>query len=379
MRHFWQFLRDASQSKFWLVIAALVIAGGITVNIQIGGNGKPAQDDPPQVLEGLPIEDVPPDANGPEGWSGPESLKVTSAWAAQQPKFELIHPDTGQPVWQDNANTRVVQWELQAALIGDEIPPNIPQEIGDCTSWGAKHAIERMQGAGMIRGPPTEFREVSSMWLYGAGRVWIAQGQFGRGDGCSGAAIAQAAREFGVLPLDAPGLPDYDGATAREWGRRGPPEQFKPIAALYRVKTVSLLETVDQVRDAICNGYGVTIASQWGTSNSAMRVKDGRIVAPRAGSWSHQMCVDGYDGSTGRAKYFHITNSWGPQAHPKPVDGSPPGGFWVEDKEIAWILRAGDTWAFSDFEGFPAKLDVSPLRPQNRRNDVRPGVEGSKL
>ncbi|HTN03319.1 MAG TPA: hypothetical protein VL132_15630 [Planctomycetaceae bacterium] len=347
--------------RFLLILAALLIAGGVTITIRIGG--QPAPEAAPPVIEGLPIEDAPADVDGPEGWSGVESLTITAAWAAQQPAFQLIHPDSGEPVWQDNANARVCQWETQAALIGGELPPNVPQEIGDCTSQGAATAIERMQSGGGIRGPPAEFREVSTMWLYGVGRVWIAQGRFGPGDGCSGAAIAQAARDYGVLPLDTPGLPSYSGATAREWGRKGPPEQFKAIAAQYRVKTVSRLRSAGDVRDAVCNDHGVTIASDWGTANSVMRVRDGRIVAVRHGRWMHQMCVDGYDGSVPGRRYYHITNSWGPNLHPQPIDGSPPGGFWVEEKEIEYIVAQGDTWAYSDFDGFPARLDVSPLRP----------------
>ena len=81
----------------------------------------------------------------------------------------------------------------------------------------------------------------------------------------------------------------------------------------------------------------------------------------------HQMCVDAYDGSSpSGARYFHVQNSWGPNAHPKPIDGSPPGGFWVTEAEIEYITAQGDSWAFSDFEGFPAALDLAPLRPRHR-------------
>jgi hypothetical protein len=167
--------------RFLLILAALLIAGGVTITIRIGG--QPAPEAAPPVIEGLPIEDAPPDVDGLEGWSGVESLQITAAWAAQQPAFQLIHPDSGEPVWQDNATARVCQWETQAALIGGEIPPNVPQEIGDCTSWGAKHAIERMQSGGGIRGPPAEFREVQrGLMLAPAAEV-----EFGADFRCEGA------------------------------------------------------------------------------------------------------------------------------------------------------------------------------------------------
>lgn len=88
--------------RLLLILAALLIAGGVTITIRIGG--QPAPEAAPPVIEGLPIEDAPPDVTGPEGWSGAASLQITAAWAAQQPKFQLVHPDSGEPVWQDNAS-----------------------------------------------------------------------------------------------------------------------------------------------------------------------------------------------------------------------------------------------------------------------------------
>jgi len=339
--------------------------------------------------DAIAIADAPPDhpAAKRQGWCGLGGLKHTAAWAALQPRFQLVHPRSGEPVWQDNERANVRLWQDIAAAAG-EIPENIPQEIGDCTAWGAKHAIEATLGAQLIRGPPGEFHGAYAPWSYGAARVWAAKGAFGREDGCSGASTARAVRDYGVLPEDAPGVPPYDGDTARKWGAQGPPEKFKAIAAQHKVKTVAQLWTVDDVRDAVCNRFGVTVASNWGTKNSAMRVQDGRLVAKRSGSWSHQMAIIGYDGSapSGR-KYFYVYNSWGPQAHPAPVDDAPPGGFWVEASEVEFMLRLNDTWAYSDFEGFPAELDVSPLLPKraaaqqptnNRRAAARP-FKGSVL
>jgi hypothetical protein len=315
-----------------------------------------------------PVRNPPADVAGLQGWSGPESLKHTAEWAAQQPPFTLIHPQTGEPVWQDNTRARVCLWEDQAIANGGALPTNVAQLIGDCTSHGAKHAIERTLGRQLARGPPGQFKTLSPEFIYGTGRVWIAKGAFGPGDGCSGAAIARGCRDIGVIPQDTPGIGPYNGRRAKEWGAKGPPDALREIAAKHRVKTVSLLRTPDDVRDAVCNGFGVTVASSWGTTNDSMRTQDGRIVARRKGRWMHQMCIDGYDGSSPSGKqYWHVTNSWGPDAHPAPIDGSPPGGFWIERPDLEFMLAPGDTWAFSEFDGFPAELDLSPLRPKRRQ------------
>jgi hypothetical protein len=302
-----------------------------------------------------------------EGWAGPESVKQAAPWAAQQPKFELVHPITGEPVWQDNATARVCQWEDVIAANGGTMPVNIRQTVGDCSSRGPAHGLERHLAANSPRGPPT-YRRIAPHWLYGAGREWTGKGIFRGGDGCNVAYIAKAAHDFGILFQDDPGVPPYEGSTIRKWGNSGPPEALKAIAAERRVKTVSLLKTVNDVRDAVCNRYGVATGGSWGTADnkSGFRQQDGRWVARRNDRWAHVVCIDGYDGSVPGKQYFHIQNSWGETFHPEPVDLSPKGGFWVEAADVLYMVNDGDTWAFSDVDGFAARLDVSPLRPKPR-------------
>jgi glutaredoxin len=70
------------------------------------------------------------------------------------------------------------------------------------------------------------------------------------------------------------------------------------------------------------------------------------------------MCVLGYDGTANSGKkYFYVLNSWGPDAHPKPLQGEPPGGFWVTWEDLDRIVKQGDSWAFSSFDGF-RKTDI---------------------
>ncbi len=297
-----------------------------------------------------------------EGWSGPESLKHTADWAQQQPKFELTHPDNGAPVWQDNLRARRCQWDALKAANRGAMPPNIPQPVGDCSSRGAAHALERT-----IAAQSHTFRRVAPHWLYGAGREWSGKGIFRRiGDGCNVAFMAQAARDYGILFQDDPGVPAYDARTIRAWGHSGPPDSLKPLAAERCVRRVALLSTVSDVRDAVCNDYGVATGGRWGTSdgNRGMYQRDGRWFARRDSSWAHVVCIDGYDGSAPSGPCYHVTNSWGEQRFPQPIDGSPAGGYWVTAADIEFMVRDNDTWAFSDVDGFPARIDLSPLRPK---------------
>ncbi len=308
-----------------------------------------------------------------QGWvEPPPTLK---AWAATQPQFQITGAN-GVAVNQDNEKLNVRLWLLVDLANGGRLP-QIPQETGDCTSFGLSGALHATQGGQIAAGSNYEFKRIFPPFTYGAGRQWVwKKVVVGRlpNEGCSGAAVAQAAKEYGVLTwadAEAAGY-KYSGKLADEWGRTGPPEKLKALAAKHRVKTVANVTTVDQVRDAICNGYGVTEASRWGNPGNKWVTQDGRIVGKRTGEWGHQMCIDGYDGSSpsGR-KYFHIQNSWFPDSHPAPIDDSPVCGFWVEEADIEFMLAPGDCWAFSDFEGFPARLPE--LFPQTV--NARPGAK----
>lgn len=310
----------------------------------------------------VPVETYVPPATAvaEQGWAGPEAVKLSEPFALAQPKFELTD-ELGRPIVQDNERANVRQWFSLRQVLG-EVPTNHPQAIGDCTSQALMHAVENEQAGGILAGRLASWRPVSSMFAYGAGRHDILRDQLRfRGDGCTGGAIAQSAKEIGVCPSDLPGFPAYNGQTAREWGNNGPPEKWRAEAAKYKVKTVAQLNTVNQVRDAVCNGFGVLTASPWGNPKHQYQRLDGRWVAKRSGTWMHCMCIDGYDGSSPSGKrYFHLTNSWGEDYHPVPIDDSPRGGFWVEESDVEqYMLPARDTWALSSFDGFPIKpLDI---------------------
>lgn len=341
---------------------------------------KPAAPPPPSPPVPIPVASddelthVPlakPDEPTPMdfGWAGPAAVADLADWANAQPRFELVD-EQGRPVWQDNESANVRLWQM-IAHSGGEYPDPGYQQTGDCTSWGQCHSIIVTQGGQAARGDAIEVKALFQPFSYGAGRVWIWAPQIGGvrklpSAGCSGAALAKAAQVYGVVPKDTPGLPEYSGALADKWGREGPPEWLKEIAARHKVKTVARIDTVEECRSAIANYFGVSCASPWGNPAGKYVRQDGRWVARHTGVWHHQMCVDGYDGSAPSGKrYFHITNSWPKSQHPAPIDDSPPGGFWIEETDMALILSAGDSWAFSDFEGFPARnkdLDFSPLR-----------------
>lgn len=270
--------------------------------------------------------------------------------AASLPPFQLI----GDAAAEDNSKKNIRLWDAVLQLRGEHLP-NVPQQIGDCVSWGAANAVNYLQAVQIIRGPPAEFHPAYPPWIYGAGRVWVGKshGSNFRGDGLVGAYAAEALQNYGCLRADHPKCPPYDGATARQWGASGPPEWAKEVAKANLVQSIAQVQSAREAMDSIAGAHcPVTIASSWwGTTD--IPVVNGRRVAKRTTAWAHQQCLIAYDGS-GAEPLFYCLNSWGPNAHPAPLQGEPPGGYWIRWRDVDRICSEGDSWAISSFDGFPA-------------------------
>jgi hypothetical protein len=318
------------------VLAILLFVGGL---FGIVSQALPRGDSVPSVaLDALGLD--------------PNHAEKAANVASSMPKFQIVGADG-----QDNASKNVRLWDAMVKVRGSHLP-NIAQQIGDCVSWGAAHAVDYLQAVQMVRGPPGvfQFKEAFPPYIYGISRVQVGKkhgSNFGRGDGSVGAYAAEGLRDFGCLRADATKCPPYSGSIAKEWGAKGAPDWAITEAKPFSVKTIAQVNSAAECRDAICNGYPVTIASGWWGTTRITPV-DGRMVATRNTSWAHQQCVIGYDGS-GSEPFFYVLNSWGDNAHPRPLNNEPPGGYWVRSRDMDHICGEGDSWALSSFDGFPAE------------------------
>lgn len=250
-------------------------------------------------------------------------------------------------------------WDFSKAINGGKHFPIFRQLIGDCVANGAANAINYRQAVQIAReNPDLEFRPANRPWIYGVSRCdpEIGKGRLGRSDGSVGDWARRAVEMRGVLADDHPDVPPYSAAVAKEWGFKGAPQKFYAIAKDFPVHGTAKVTTYEEVRDALANGYPVTIASNVGFDMQPV-VRDGKHWGKRSGSWNHQMCLIGiddtavspFDRKTGAA---YCQNSWGESAHGQPADDAPPGGFWIDRTTVEKIVGQGDSWAFSSFEGF---------------------------
>lgn len=285
------------------------------------------------------------------GWAGPEHAR--RAWdelGRRFPEFRI----TGQP--SSSAGKRLVLWDFARRVTGGHLP-NYRQEIGDCVSFGAKNAVQYLTCVQIAQGSREEFHHVFPPFIYGTSRHDIGGDRLGSSDGSLGVWAAEAVKKFGVLFADDNGVPAYSGRVASAWGSRsGPPRDSYDLARDNPVRSCAKVTTYAQVRDALANGYPVTVASNQGFALQG-RDSGGKCWGVPQGAWAHQMCLIGVDDAADRPGCYCL-NSWGEALWPHQPDGAPPGGFWVDARIVERMVGQDDSFAYSQFDGFPAqKLD----------------------
>lgn len=254
---------------------------------------------------------------------------------------------------------RFYQWEVWKKHDPRGPPAKNQGSVGSCVSFGTNNAIARTLVCQIVMMRANEeLKDIAEEVTYAGSRVEIGGGKI-RGDGSVGAWAAQFVKNYGVVSREKHGkydLSNYDQARCRQWGQSGVPDDLEPIAREHPVKEITLVKSLDELKKAISQGYGVAVCSNQGFSMT----RDSRGVAKVQGSWAHCMCIDGYHTDTDGRVYFHIENSWGPDAHRGPVGWGNPStaGFWAEAAVVQRMLNAGDTWAFSGVRGFPARESV---------------------
>jgi hypothetical protein len=200
-------------------------------------------------------------------------------------------------------------------------------------------------------------------WLLAYGKSRQYAGMRGRGEGSWGTTAARAAREDGFVGAAESGLPQPSDEGGLTWGRDAEltwsdgaavPAAWLEKSRKHLIKTTAQCKSAEDVAAAVQNGYPCTIASNWG---GAMRpsVVDGVLLNMRKTTWNHQMMVPGWWDHPTLGEIFYILNSWGVDTHGTCPSGAPPGGFWIRKADMEAIVRQEETFALSQFDGFPSQ------------------------
>jgi hypothetical protein len=231
------------------------------------------------------------------------------------------------------------------------------QDTGDCTSHGTRNAGDLTRASEIAAGDRESFLvRGATEPIYGA-----------RGHSGQGMSVVRAANfitngagflireNYEDLGID---LSKYNARIGMNWGSRGVPDAVVQEAKKNSFETASLVATTEEARDAIANGYALTVGSNYGYSSR----RDKYGVAKRSKSWNHCMCWAAVDDTKQRLNetLFLVINSWGKWNGGPKVLGQPEGSFWIRESDAAGMLRQNQSYAISNFDGFPPRdIDIS--------------------
>ena len=227
--------------------------------------------------------------------------------------------------------------------------PSERQTTGDCVSHSTRNAIDITRAVEIdVKG---EFESFDARGATEA--IYQSRGHKQQGMSCSKA--ARYVNENGGILL----RKDYGEVDLSEYDsslgiyHKIPTSVYKTEAQKHQVKTVSLITTVEEARDALANGYAMSVCS--GHGFSSRRDKNG--IAKKSGGWSHAMAWVGCDDTREIHKetLFLLQNSWGRWNSGPKRHGQPDGSFWIREKDARGMLSGKGSWVFSDVDGFPAR------------------------
>lgn len=239
----------------------------------------------------------------------------------------------------------------KSVLKFDKNPYNERQTTGDCVSHATRNACD------LSRAVEIDVHNEKESWIArGATEgIYGARGWAGQGMSCSRAAEFVSKIGGILVRKDYKGVVDlskYNGNLGAGWGGRGLPDKVLDLANDHQIKTVSLVRTIEEARDALANGYGLAVCSSYGFSST----RDKHGFAKTSGSWAHAMAWVACD-DTGKDLSFLVQNSWGKWndgGHPEwgPI---PDGSFLIHSDVAAGMLSQNGAYAFSNFDGFPVQ------------------------
>jgi len=239
-----------------------------------------------------------------------------------------------------------------------------PQERGDCTVHGTKHA-----GA-IDYGIDAAFGETTFKGDLACENIYRSRGYNGDGWSCEEPCL--------YVGPDGPGgflyravwkdpnssesvdLSRYNSSWEGN-GRAGVPKWMEQESAKNKVRWVVPITSAEEYRDALAVGFGINVCSGQGFSDTT----DQYGLARAQGSWSHSMahtaCIDT---DWARKQYGDmigsIQQSWGkwntqngkPEGSPKMATGQ----FYAKMSVILSMLRGQDSFALCGVQGWDRKF-----------------------
>lgn len=267
------------------------------------------------------------------------------------------------PVVGDGAGDEALLWKYVEKAIGQDLSPRNQGSTSSCVGQATASAIDVLQGVqiaglGTTAGPLIRADATS---LYAMARYEIGKLVHGRRLSGGGAFVryaAEAAQTLGCLSMTGyPGydLSDFSPKLCKVWEKKGLPDALEPAALKHLTRDTTAIDSYEECRAAIANGWAVVIGSNFGFKGQK-RDSDGFLRVK--GNWAHAMLFMGFSEVADRP-YVTIANSWGSRwvSGPRPL-GLPAGCFNVEPDVCDRMCRRGEAIALSGFGGFSERTHL---------------------
>ena len=299
-----------------------------------------------------------------DGWVPPEERTYEVAKRHDELlTVASVFSSVAAPLTDSGAGKVVLLYKALEKVLGRPMAPR-EQAIGDCVSWGAAHCVDVVSAVEIaIKGESEKYvADCATEWIYGTSRVIQGGGRLRNSDGSLGSWAQAAVKENGTLIRKDYGngvdLTRYSGERAKDWGFRGLPFEMEATADQHPIGATALVKSYEEARDSIANGYPVMVCSGIGFTME----RDSEGFCKRKGSWAHCMAFTGVDDSHSRPGLL-CQNSWGDYLKGGRRHDQPVGSFWVDADTADAMLKQADSYALSNFKGYPKQVDKLDHNP----------------
>lgn len=216
----------------------------------------------------------------------------------------------------------------------------------------------------LLKNMPEEI--VLPFWPYSYGKSRQVGGLRGRGEGSFGSAMAQAAKEYGIIRWDLTDLPkptykdtalEYTSAIEYAWSDGAAISQkWVDEGVKHPIQTTSQLRSADEARTAIKNLYACTFATDKYVKGVRMVGSgENQILQGSLDTYGgHQTCLVGWWDHPEAGEIFLQVNSWPRSVYPKNPVG-PPCSYWLSRSVVDWACKNGEIFSYSGVQGYPAR------------------------
>lgn len=298
---------------------------------------------------------VPPSgwSPGPLGWVAPRDRTQAQADAharamTRRPRFGL--PRTTVPKGTKLILTDLWRDPLIVADIGQEFT-GFHQLTGSCvgvSDGNAEATLSFVQRKLAVN--PT--KALVPWWPFAYGRTRLAEGDSGQGEGAVDSVMGECNRTEGTFDYRQPGLPSFktdDGWYLTEqlemqWsdGSRIA-KSWIDLAKPNVVGSVVTLNSSDDIRDAVLNGYPVLDGCDNYVGSGSIKGSGANayVVGKYDGRGGHSTCIFGYYEHPNDGPLFLYSNQWPTSTYPRDPAGAGRCCVWIPLSEMDKLFHTG--------------------------------------